>query len=150
MFLYMYEMPYRNIPQKVYKDKYISIYDQDVLPCKSSQELNKYKSVIGNYAKSNKVTIKFFDPRKFSDVMQPLLPGVELGGCVGIKVTPDKYNSESKYALVNLFESENDRTPFIKKLYNKLAEVIENKPNPFEAQKRATVEKLIKCGKVLA
>ncbi|MCR5266270.1 MAG: hypothetical protein K6E29_06725 [Cyanobacteria bacterium RUI128] len=125
------------------------IENEEILPCKSAQTLNKYKSVINNYAKSNNVQVRIFDPREMSKLMRPMMPGIELGGCVGVEVEPPFGVGKMKYGLINLFENGN-KTPFIKRMYDKLAEMVEGKGNPFRRQQCDTILKLIQSGKIKA
>lgn len=142
-------MDFPTIPSTYNCMSNLSIENEEVLPCKSSRALNQYKSVINNYAKSNGVYLRVFDPRELPRIMQPMAPGIELGGCVGVQVEHLKGPKSVRYGLINLFEAGN-KTPFIKRMYDKLAEMVEGKVNPFRKQQCETMLKLIESGKIKA
>ena len=132
-----------------YNKNSVIIRDSKLMPSTSVKELNSAKGAFENYAKSQNISITFFDPRFASDRFSPMLNGSEIEACVAVGITNHKKSPRPDFILMDYFKTENKK--FVHDVFNKIQELVEGDTRlPIEKEKAKIIKQLIKAGKIKA
>lgn len=123
----------------------VKIYqDHGELPGNSAEELYRASDVIGNYAKAHNAKVSFYDARLIMDEFDNETLSKSLENSVAVSVE----KKGAKQAEGTWIKYTNDEKPFLRKVYEVLQGLIENKKSPIYSEMNATKQRLMDIGKI--